>query len=391
MSLFEKFFRPVSQSEQEAQASSSTLDRLKERRGQETGKWLSLMVDTTKRIKTGPPPTIEDVDRRDVITEAPYTPPMETQFSPYLEDVAQASQAKLSAVAMNPTNAPAASPVPNDDNETTLLVNRFFSEFSNLSGEFNATASGTDLVVSVQLPEITYESAHYGEAYDEHKKVELFKGHLSTAHWAMLVQGTEGKIEVYMIAADQILNFTLNDIRKSQLSPFMKISSQKIDGHLRWNIDGQDIPAESFPLLAKELFGDLVRISSGTMVESELFAQHDKPLRLGETVAQGYENLQSQAASAPAAAVAAPVVRQGEQAGAGDVKTLPTWEACRKLIDTLDRDLAWVGERQNSVEASSDEGVQLHKLGAQLRTLSGQISIFIAENNPSTEPKYRAS
>ena len=316
---------------------------------------------------------------------------MDTQVSPYLEAEPQSAQAKRSTVATEPAYVPASSGIRNDENETIFWVNRLFKELSNLSAEFNATASGTDLVVNVQLPEITYESAHFGEAYDEHKKVELFKGHLATAHWAMLVQGSEGKIDVYMIAADQILNFTLNDIRKSQLSPFMRIASQKVDGHLRWNIDGEEIPAASIPLLCKELFGDLVRISSGAMGESELFAHHDKPLRLGETVAQGYEIPQSQAASAPAAETESPIGGKGSQSVLCDVKTLPTWDACRKFIDTLDRDLAFVGERQNSIDPSSEESVQLHKLSAQLRTLSGQVSMFVAENMPSTDPKYRAS
>ena len=207
----------------------------------------------------------------------------------------------------------------------------------------------------------------------------------------MLVQGSEGKIDVYMIAADQILNFTLNDIRKSQLSPFMRIASQKVEGYLRWNIDGEEISAESIPLLSKELFGDLVRISSGAMGESELFAHHDKPLRLGETVAQGYENPQSQAASAPAAEKENPTGGKDSQSISFDIKTLPSWEACRKFIDTLDRDLAVVGERQNSLDSASEESLQLHKLSAQLRTLSGQVSMFVAENKPSTESKYRAT
>ncbi len=39
----------------------------------------------------------------------------------------------------------------------------------------------------------------------------------------MLVQGYEEKIDVYVIAADEILNFTLNDIRKSGETAYMTV------------------------------------------------------------------------------------------------------------------------------------------------------------------------
>src|SRR5262249_49143966 len=128
----------------------------------------------------------------------------------------------------------------------------------------------------------------WSPTYDPHKKLSIFKGHIATLHWGMLVQGYEEKIDVYMISADEILNFTLNDIRKSNTPSFMTIASSLSDSHRIWNVGGVTVGPETVPLLAKELLGDLIRIATGTMTESELFADHSKSLKLGDTVAQGF-------------------------------------------------------------------------------------------------------
>jgi hypothetical protein len=368
MGIFGNLFKPMSQSEEQASASARILARLKERRGEETGKWLGLMQDPTKVPPPAPTPTVEDVDQRDIINEAPYSPPLETQYTPlFPEDsgkpAATATRAKPKA------------------NETVEWVNKLFDEFARQASQFNATASGTDVTVTVHAPEFTYESPDYAVP-DPELKISVFKGHIATLHWAMLVQGYNDKIQVYVIAADEILNFTLNDIRKADVSPFMTIESTLANSHRVWNVGGTTIGFEIIPLLAKELLGDLIRIASGRMDESELFAHHTVPLKLGETVAQGFSPVQQTAPPAPV-----------QDAAPRDIASLASWSACDRLLQALDQDLAWMTSRLSALDPSTDQKtVQiLHDLSGRMRTLSGEVSSLLAEYHPAAGSKYNAS
>lgn len=271
MGFFANLFKPKSQPEEDANQSALMMERLKARRGQETGKWLALMENSNQVLPpSGPSPTIEDVDQRETLDEAPYVPPLEAQ-SANLSDL----------------GAPDAVPDGALENPTVAGVQKLFAEFQRQANEYNASAD-TQLLLQVHQPEFTFEESTY-ESRNSIQKINVFKGYIVAQHWAMLVQGYEDKVDIYIIAADEILNFTVNEIRKAGVTPFMTIESTMVDGKRLWNVSGTKISPDTLPLLAKELLGDLIRIASGTMSEEELFAEHQTGLKLGETVAQGYK------------------------------------------------------------------------------------------------------
>ncbi len=276
MGWLDNLFKPRAQPKEEANRSTLMMERLKARRGQETGKWLALMEDASREAPapTGPASTIEDVDKREVLDEAPYSPPLAAQFAP-MSTVSGAS------------NAPTVEQ--QEENRTVAGVQMLFAEFKKQSDEYNASAE-TQLMLTVNQPKFTFEAPNYEDASSQSPKISIFKGHVVAQHWAMLVQGYEEKIDVYVIAADEILNFTLNDIRKFGISPYMTVESSIVDDRRVWNIGGIPISLETIPLLSKELLGDLIRVATGTMNESELFTDLKTKLKLGETVAQGYSS-----------------------------------------------------------------------------------------------------
>jgi len=384
--MLSNFFKPKSQSERQADASHRMLEELKARRGEETGKWLALMHDQVAVPVLGPPPKLEDVDKRDLDTseDAPYTPPLESQ---YIDPRSKGRPA--TAVAAPRSSAPAAAPAPAkpaETNETVEWVKKLFQEFSLQATEFNATASGTELVMTVRPPEFTFETPHYGE-YDPENKIKVFKGHIATAHWAMLVQGYNDKIDVYIIASDEILNFTLNDIRKSELSPFMTIDSSVVDGKRQWSTSGHPVTPETLPLLAKELLGDLIRIASGTMNESELFAHHATELKLGETVAQGFTPPPE-----PKLSAAPPPVPDSSTSSLS-LETLATWAACDALTQAIYKDLGSITSNEGALNPDQDKDAikHLHDLSGRLRTLAGELSALVAEYHPKGGSKYNPS
>lgn len=273
MGFFANLFKPKSQPEEDVDRSVLMMERLKARRGQETGKWLALM-ESGSRVPppSGPPPTIEDVDKREILDEAPYVPPLEAQIACFSEPEAA---------------APDAARV----NQTVAGVEKLFAEFQRQADEYNSSAVTSQLTLIVHPPEFTFEveEPNYEDSHDPVQKIGVFKGHVVAQHWALFVQGYEDKVDIYIISADEILNFTLNEIRKAGVIPFMTVESTMVDGKRLWNVGGTRICLDTLPLLAKELLGDLIRIATGTMSEEELFADYQTELKLGETVAHGYK------------------------------------------------------------------------------------------------------
>lgn len=273
MNFFANLFKPKSQPEEDVDRSVLMMEKLKARRGQETGKWLALM-ESGSRIPPpeGPPPTIEDVDQREILDEAPYVPPLEAQIASF-------------------SDVEGAVPDGTRINQTVAGVKKLFAEFQHQADEYNTSAAATQLTLMVHPPEFTFEveEPNYEDSRDPVQKIGVFKGHIVAQHWALFVQGYEDNVDIYMISADEILNFTLNEIRKAGVTPFMTIESTMVDGKRLWNVSGTRICLDTLPLLAKELLGDLIRIATGTMSEEELFADYQTGLQLGETVAQGYK------------------------------------------------------------------------------------------------------
>jgi hypothetical protein len=379
MGIFGNLFKSDTQSEEEVKNSELVLERLKQRRGQETGKWLNLMRDPKAAIKAGPPPTIEDIDLQDSVKEAPYTPPIESQYT------------TLAPGQSGVTTAAKQGDVPKG--ELVEWVGKLFNEFARQAAEFNASATGTKLVVTVRNPVFTYEAPRYGE-YQAEKKVGMFKGHLATQIWAMWIQGYDDKTDVYVIPAEMVLKFTLDDIRKSDLTPFMTIDSKPGASGREWSIEGTVIPADSIEPLATELLGDLVRIATGQMDEAELFGNHSAGLKLGQNVAQGYVNAPAEpgATGAGAPQAAGPPPTSGGRPPAKTLENLATWPAAQQLMKAIDEDILWLNEQEGLLDPSEKDLMEkVHVVSGKLRTLAGQVSGLVADNQPRAGSKYNAS
>lgn len=382
MGFLDALFKPKDQSDEDAERSALIMRRLKSRHDSETGKWLALIQDPNEAPPPrGPAPSLVSLDRREVLNDAPYVPPVEAQYINIAQETAASTEA-----------APG--------NETVGWVNRLFAEFDRQASTFNSTAQGTELMMTVHTPSYTFESSSTSDVYDPYKKVSIFKGHVSTLHWAMLVQGTESKIDVYIISSDEILNFTINDIRQSQISPFFTLTSTKVDGHRVWNFGDTRVIAKAIPLLAKELLGDLIRVAAGTMSEDELFSDRGVELKLGETVAQGFDSTRSAlklpTIPAPVAAPATPtkhVLQPTEKTSEELVLGLASWKACAALNDAINQDLSTLVSRAGSLDAATDKEAleKLQGVATALRELSGQVSQVVAEHRPSKGSKYNPS
>lgn len=189
----------------------------------------------------------------------------------------------------------AASPAASGANQQkqVAMVNwldQMFDLFQAYADEFNQTAQGTDLIVNCSRPSYVYQLSndHSPSGESGLVKVTTFEGHLSTRFWAMLIRGRYEKIEVFILPAETLLGFSARRLGESDYPPLIEISAIWQGNQLSWRLCDHALSDESLAHLTKELFGDLIRVASGTMTNAELFAQHSCKLALGESLAVGY-------------------------------------------------------------------------------------------------------
>jgi hypothetical protein len=271
-------------------ASHVVLSALKSRRSMETGRWLSTLA-----------------------TEASGT-------QPKLPQMARASGSTF--------------------DEMAAWVDQLFQQFGELTFEFNKTAVNSNLLVTLEHPEI-FEGQGAPGTFGRGPR--LYRGRLTTSQWALAVLGKEEKISIYLLPSALLLAFTAGQLNDRDYPPFMDVLRGNANGHTLWTISGQSAPIEAMPYLAKELLGDLIRVASGVMSENELFTKtSDKP-KLGENLAVGY----SAPKPTPAPATA------GGTAPAADDSAISA--ACDVVDEAIERELKALYEKASKLKPDSDQ------------------------------------
>lgn len=232
-------------------------------------------------------------------------------------------------------------------------IDQLCEQFVELAYEFNKKAIGTNLYISYEKPKLF-------EKRDEdiwYKPVDkTYKCRLTTRDWALIVRGHDSKIAVFIVPSSMVIAFDNDSVGEDEIPHFMEIQrTTGSGGDITWLIGGVATTLGSISPLAKELFGDLVRVSSGVMTEAELFSDHKTPT-LGENIAVGY---QQQVASQSKASDS--VSESGSNSEAGDVARSSEHvisKACDIVDEIIDQELKSLyasasGYQPGTPEASS--------------------------------------
>lgn len=164
-------------------------------------------------------------------------------------------------------------------------------QFVELAYEFNKKAVGTNLYVSYEKPKL-FEKRDEDVWYRPVDKT--YKCRVTTRDWALIVRGHDSKILVFVVPSSMVMAFDNESVGEDEMPHLMEIERTAASGgSITWMIGGEATNLSSIPPLAKALFGDLIRVSSGVMTEAELFST-DKNPTLGENVAVGYQHSDSQ-------------------------------------------------------------------------------------------------
>lgn len=226
-----------------------------------------------------------------------------------------------------------------DFSELVSWINSLFKEFDELVFVFNKTAMSTDFVVSYNGPKVLENQSDDAWLRSSDR---IYQGRLTTKQWGLVVRGKDKKISIIMLPSTMVLAFNVGEVSEADFSPFMEIMFSDEQGY--WTVGGEPLPAEAIPYLAKELFGDLVRVSTGVMSESELFATRQDQLQPGENTAVGYVLPQSKIADTTHAMQS------------HDLDTVNIFEACDLVDHVVDREVKRLYqeiEKQNPVSPAS--------------------------------------
>jgi hypothetical protein len=224
-------------------------------------------------------------------------------------------------------------------------------QFIELAYEFNKKAVGTNLYVS-------YEKPRLFEKRDEdvwYRPVDrTYKGRLTTRDWAMIVRGHESKIAVFVVPSSMVMAFDNDSVGEDEMPHLMLIErTAGSGGTITWKIGEEATNLSAISPLAKELFGDLIRVSSGVMTEAELFS-NDKAPTLGENVAVGYQQ--------PGVSTKAPETTAGETTDGGARSSEHVIsKACDIVDDIIEQELKTLYASTASIRPGTPEASNIRR------------------------------
>jgi hypothetical protein len=242
--------------------------------------------------------------------------------------------------------------------EARVWIDALFQEFGSLTYGFNDKVVGTDLFVSC-------EKAQVVETRDEdiwyHPVIKSIQGRLATRFWCLYVKGNGEKISIYLFPNELTIGFKAGQLSDDDSPPFLVAEHKAVNGRNIWAIQGEEASLATLPALAKELFGDLIRMASGKMDKSELFAHHSDQIKLGENVAVGYEHASTAAAAGATGQVTI------------DIDETQLHEACDVLDKVIEKELQRLYKATSNVSPGTPEADQLRREISAVTTFRNKI------------------
>jgi hypothetical protein len=244
------------------------------------------------------------------------------------------------------------------ENATGVLLDKMFNEFQKYAASFNQTVQGTDFVINCHRPTYVYELANkYPYNGDiEPGKITTFEGHLATRYWAMLLRGQYGKIEIFITPAKNLLGFNAQNIKGAAIAPYMSIDAVWKDGSVIWQIYGEEMSLNAIAPLTKELFGDLLKVASGSMSEADIAAKQ------ASKVVQDSPSEGKTVIGTPEFSV-------------NNLNTLKTVQLSKTLIAAVEFDIQKLVENSKQALESNDK-IKMEELGRLITALEHLLTSF---------------
>jgi hypothetical protein len=186
------------------------------------------------------------------------------------ENMEEIAQAEVEATSVQ--NAlPAQFAHPSISQTQVKWVDKLFDLFQQYEVEFNRAVNDPDLRIESERPVITPDLISKMQGSDHHHYI----GRLHTKSWSLAVIGNLSRISGYIIPSDHYIGFQNNIASYTQFFEFVPVW----DGELKWSFERGAVSISQLPAIAKQIFGQLVRVAKGEAEASERFGAAPTPAR----------------------------------------------------------------------------------------------------------------
>lgn len=202
------------------------LGNIKPRAGRETTKWLN---DLTEDDGEDEPP---------------------------MQEIKQGSGA-------SPAPLPAQFAHPSISQTQVKWVDKLFDLFQQYEVEYNRAVGDAKLRVETERASITPESIGKMQGSDHYH----YSGRLIMRKWTLVIRGNLSHIEGYIIPSDHFIGFENNINSYIKYFEFFPVW----DGELKWSFPQAAFGIGQLPSVAKQIFGQLIKVSKGEAKENDVF------------------------------------------------------------------------------------------------------------------------
>lgn len=142
-------------------------------------------------------------------------------------------------------------------------VDKLFDLFQQYEVEFNRAVTDPNLRIEIERPVITADLISKMQGSDHYH----YSGRLHTRFWSLAIRGNLSNIEGYIIPSDHYIGFESNVSAYVQFFQFVPVW----DGELKWSFEKGAFSIAQLPPIAKQIFGQLVRVGRGESEPDERF------------------------------------------------------------------------------------------------------------------------
>ncbi|MBU6451362.1 MAG: hypothetical protein KGS72_06265 [Cyanobacteria bacterium REEB67] len=150
------------------------------------------------------------------------------------------------------------------------VIDKLFDNFKRYSFEYNRIQENRELEINCERPASMRTTAEYA---DMGKPIKYCLGHLAARHWAMIIQGEENRILVYVTPIEYLIGFKPTS---GEFTPYLEMRLARAPGkqprEFVWSVGGEPLSVDSLPVLARRLFTQLVKVTKGEAEYTEPFA-----------------------------------------------------------------------------------------------------------------------
>jgi hypothetical protein len=150
------------------------------------------------------------------------------------------------------------------------VIDRLFDNFKRYSFEYNRIQENRELEINCERPASMRTTAEYA---DMGKPIKYCLGHLAARQWAMIIQGEENRILVYVTPIEYLMGFKPTN---GEFNPYLEMRLARSPGkqprEFVWSVGGEPLSVDSLPVLARRLFTQLVKVTKGEAEYTEPFA-----------------------------------------------------------------------------------------------------------------------